>query len=152
MTSAHQKAAHMMAAMADLLDQGQIVNRLSLAVTAIGAAVLLVPLVPASTVFIPTAILVVTVGAAEIVLAMRVGLDAALFRRLAAEAAADRLDAAAFEAAILALRIIPHRKPTQPIPKRVGGAKRFLLLQGAALVLQIIIAMAGALAMFMEWV
>ena len=40
MASAHQRAAQMLAAAADLLDQGQIVNRLSIAVTAIAVAIL----------------------------------------------------------------------------------------------------------------
>jgi hypothetical protein len=152
MTSSHQKAAQMLAAAADLLDQGQVVNRLSLAVTAIGAAVLLVPVFPASTAFIPTAMLVVLAGIAELLLAVRVGLDAALLRRLAEEAAADRLDVAGFDAALLSLRLMPASKAGRPIPKRFAAAKRLLAIQGAALFVQLAIAMAGAFVMFMEWV
>jgi hypothetical protein len=152
MTSSHQKAAQMLAAAADLLDQGQIVNRLSLAVTAIAAAVLLVPVFPASTAFIPTAMLVVLAGIAELLLAVRVGLDAALLRRLAEEAAADRLDVAGFDAALLSLRLMPASKAGRPIPKRFAAAKRLLAIQSAALFVQLAIAMAGAFVMFMEWV
>jgi hypothetical protein len=152
MTSTHQKAAQMLAAVADLLDQGQLINKLSVAVTAIAAAVLLVPVFPASTVFIPTGILVVLVGLVELAFAVRVGLGAALYRRLAADAAADRLDEPAAEAALVALRIFPAKKAALPIPQRVMRAKRLLLMQSAALLIQLLIAIGGAVTMFMEWV
>jgi hypothetical protein len=142
----------MLAAVADLLDQGQIVHRLSVALTAIAAAVLLVPLFPAPTAFIPVAIVVVVAGIAEIFIAVRIGLDAALFRRMAADAAAGQLDAAAYDNAVQALRLIPLPWSAKPIPKRVVGAKRFILFQIAALMVQFAAAIAGALAMFMEWV
>ena len=150
MTSTNQKAAQMLGAVADLLDQGQIVNRLSIAITAIGAAVLLVPVFPPSAAFIPIGILVVVVGLVQLGLAVRIGLDAALYRRLAGDAAADRLDEAAAEAALVALRIFPAGKSGLPIPQRVMRAKRLLVMQGAALLVQVAIAIAGALMMFLE--
>lgn len=152
MTDTPQKAAQMLAAVADLLDQGQVVNRLSIAISAIAAAVLLVPVFPASTAFIPTAILVLLVGLVELVLAMRVSLGAALYRRLAADAATDRLDEPAAEAALVALRIFPAKKAALPIPQRVMRAKRLLLMQSAMLFIQVVVAIGGAGAMFMEWV
>jgi hypothetical protein len=152
MTNSHQKAAHMLNAVADLLDQGLIIHRLSVALTAIAAAVLLVPLFPAPPAFIPVAIVVVVAGIAEIFIAIRIGLDAALFRRMAADAAADQLDAAAYDSAVQALRILPLPWSAKPIPKRVVGAKRLLVFQSAALMVQFIAAVSGALAMFMEWV
>ena len=85
----------MLAAAADLLDQGQIVNRLSIAVTAIAIAILLLPMLPPSEATLPTAAIVAVVGLIELAVAMRVSLDAALFRRLAEDAAAERLDVAA---------------------------------------------------------
>ena len=142
----------MLAAVADLLDQGQAVNRLSIAISAIAAAVLLVPVFPASTAFIPTAILVLVVGLVELAFAARVGLGAALYRRLAADAAAGRLDEPAAEAALVALRIFPAKTAVLPIPQRVMRAKRLLIVQSAMLLIQVLIAIAGAVTMFMEWV
>ena len=52
----------MLAAAADLLDQGQTVNRLSIALTAIGLGVLLVPMVPLSDATQPTAAIVAVLG------------------------------------------------------------------------------------------
>lgn len=150
MKSTHQKAAQMLAAVADLLDQGQIVNRLSIAVTAIGTAVLLVPVFPASSAFIPTGVVVVIVGLVELALAVRISLDAALYRRLAADAAADRLDEPAAEATLVALRIFPARNAALPIPQRVMRAKRLIVMQGATLLLQVAAAIGGALLMFLE--
>ena len=152
MTSTHQRAAHMLAAAADLLDQGQFVNRLSVAVTAIGVAVLLLPIFPASAMMAPAGGLVALVGLVELFLALRVGLDAALFRRLANDAAADRLDVVAFDAALIALKLMKAGKEGRPIVARFAGARLLLILQGVALLLQVIIAIGAGTAMFLELV
>jgi hypothetical protein len=151
MTSAHQRAAQMLAAAADLLDQGQILNRLSIAVTAIAIAILLLPMIPASEATLPTAAAVAVFGFAELMIAMRVGLDAALFRRLGNDAAGERLDVAAFDAAMLALKLMSAGKAGQPIAKRFAGARRLLIVQGAALFLQIAAAVAGGAAIYFNW-
>ena len=62
----------MLAAAADLLDQGQIVNRLSIALTAIGLGVLLIPMLPASDATQPTAAIVAVLGVIELFFAARV--------------------------------------------------------------------------------
>ena len=149
MTSAHQRAAYMLAAAADLLDQGQIINRLSLAVTAIAIAVLLLPVFPASPAIVPTAVLVALIGLAQIFLAARVSLNAALLRRLADDAVADRLDVAAFDSALLALRLIPAGGAGQPIARRFTGTRRLLVWQGAALAAQIAVAIIGGSVVFL---
>ena len=82
-------------------------------------------------------------GFTELIIAMRVGLDAALFRRLANDAAAERLDVAAFDAAMLALKLMLAGQAGQPIAKRFAGARRLLVVQGAALFLQVAAAVAG---------
>ena len=140
----------MLAAAADLLDQGQIVNRLSLAVTAIAVAVLLLPVFPASPATVPTATIVALVGLVELFLALRVGLNAALLRRLANDAADDRLNVAAFDSALLALRLIPAGGAGQPIARRFAGTRRLLLWQGAALAVQVVVAIAGGSSVFLN--
>lgn len=138
----------MLAAAADLLDQGQIVNRLSLALTAIAIGVLLLPVFPASPATVPTAAVVALVGLAELFLALRVSLNAALLRRLANDAAADRLDVGAFDSALLALRLTPAGGAGQPIARRFSGTRRLLLWQSAALVVQVVVAIAGGSTVF----
>ena len=141
----------MLAAAADLLDQGQIANRLSVAATAIALGVLLLPLVPTSEATAPTAAAVAIIGIVELFLAARVALDAVLFRRLANDAASERLDVAAFDAALLALKIMPADKAGRPIAKRFAGARRLLLLQQAALLLQVLATIAGAASAYFNW-
>lgn len=138
----------MLAAAADLLDQGQILNRLSLAVTAIAIAVLLLPVFPASVATVPTAIVVVLVGLVELFVASRVSLNAALLRRLATDAAADQLDVAAFDSALLALKLSPAGRAGQPIARRFARTRRLLVWQATALIVQIIAAVAGGSAVF----
>jgi hypothetical protein len=140
----------MLAAAADLLDQGQIVNRLSLAVTAIAIAVLLLPVFPASPATVPTAMVVALIGLAELLLALRVSLNAALLRRLANDAAEDRLDVNAFDSALLALKLTPAGGVGQPIAKRFAGTRRLLVWQGAALALQVLVAIAGGASVFLD--
>ncbi len=142
----------MLAAAADLLDQGQIVNRLSLAVTAIAVAVLLLPVFPASQATVPTAIVVALIGMVEIYLASRVNLNATLLRRLADDATAGHLDVAAFDSALLALRLTPSGGAGQPIARRFAGTRRLLIWQGVAAVAQIIAAIIGGSAVFFSLV
>jgi hypothetical protein len=138
----------MLAAAADLLDQGQIVNRLSLAVTAIAIAVLLLPVFPASSATVPTAIIVALVGLVEIFLALRVSLNAALLRRLANDAADDRLDVAAFDSALLALKLTPAGGAGQPIARRFAGTRRLLVWQSTSLAVQVVVAVVGGSTVF----
>lgn len=146
MTSTHQKAAQMFAAAADLLDQAQIVNRISIAATAIGLGVLLVPMVPASEATQPAAATVAVLGVVELFLAGKVALSAAQFRRLANDAAAERLDIAAFDAALVALKFVTPIKAGRPITRRFTLARRFMFAQIAVFVLQVAAAIAGGFA------
>ncbi len=138
----------MLAAAADLLDQGQIVNRLSLTLTAIAIAVLLLPVFPASAATVPTATAVALLGLVELFLGVRVSFNAALLRRLANDAADDRLDVAAFDSALLALRLTSAGGVGQTIARRFAGTRRLLVWQGAALVIQVAIAIAGGSMVF----
>ena len=141
----------MLAAAADLLDQGQIVNRLSIAVTAIAIAILMLPMLPPSEATLPTAAFVAVLGVAELAIAVRVSLDATLFRRLANDAASERLDVAAFDAAMLAMKLMRAGKAGQPIAKRFAGARRLLVAQATALLLQVAAAIGGGAAIFFNW-
>jgi hypothetical protein len=138
----------MLAAAADLLDQGQIVNRLSLAVTAIAVGVLLLPVFPASVATVPTAVAVAVIGLVELFLAIRVSFDAQIFRRLADDATQGRLDIEACDAALVGLRFMPVRKAGRPVAKRMANAKRLLFFQGGAFGVQILAAIAGGSAVF----
>lgn len=138
----------MLAASADLLDQGQTVHRLSLPLTAIAVGVLLLPVFPTSIALMPTAVGVAAIGLAELFLALRVAFDAQLFRRLAQDAADDRLDVGACDAALQALRLMPAGKAGRPVAKRMIGAKRLLMWQIAALLVQVVVAIIGAAAVF----
>jgi hypothetical protein len=148
MTSPHQKAAQMLAAAADLLDQGQIANRLSIALTAIALGVLLIPMFPASDTMQPTAAVVVILGMAELFLAMRVAIGAAQFRRLAGDAAAERLDIAAYDAALAALSFVKPRRTGQPLGTRLDMARLFLAAQIVVFVLQVVVAVAGSMTVY----
>jgi hypothetical protein len=141
----------MLAAAADLLDQGQPVNRLSIAVTAIGVGVLLIPMVPASAATQPIAGAVALVGLAELMLAGRVALSAAQFRRLAQDATAEQLDINAFDTALVSLKLMTVKQAGRPIARRFGIARRFLVAQVAALVIQVIAALVGGLTLFFGW-
>ena len=110
-----------------------------------------VSMLPPSEATLPTAALVALFGIAQLAVALRVSLDAALFRRLANDAAAERLDVGAFDAAMLALKLMRSGKAGQPIAKRFAGARRLLVIQGAVLVLQVVAAIVGGSAVYFNW-
>ena len=141
----------MLGAAADLLDQGQLLNRLSVVATSIALAVLLLPVFPTTAAMVLVAVSVVAAGLIELYFAIRVGFDAALFRRIGNDAAEDRLDVAAFDNALTALRLLPAGKSGFPIATRIVGAKRLLVYQGIAFLLQMLLAVAGGLSVYMEW-
>jgi hypothetical protein len=142
MTTSNRQSAQMLATAADFLAQGRSVNRLSLAITAIALAVLLVPPFAAAAL---GAAIVVIFGVAELFCALRVSFDAALFRRLADEAADDRLDLTTFDNALRALRLMRARKTGQRIGDRFARARRLLIAQGVAVFLQLVTAMVTGL-------
>jgi hypothetical protein len=148
MTNPHQKAAQMLAASAEFLDQGQPVNRLSITLTAIGLGVLLIPMVPASEATQPTAALVVLLGLVELYFSSRVAIAAAQFKRLAEDALAARLDIAGFDAALVSLKLSSVKQASRPVGRRLDLARRFLFAQVAFFVLQVAVALAGSLLVY----
>ena len=144
MTSPHQKAAQMLAAAADLLDQGQTVNRLSIALTAIGLGVLLVPMVPLSQATQPTAALVAVLGVIQLAFATRVAIAAARFRRLAEDSAAERLDISAYDAAMVSMKFMTTKQAGKPIGRRFELARKLFYAQAASFGLQVVTAIVGS--------
>jgi len=89
----------------------------------------------------------VLVGLVELWFAARVDLDAQLFRHLAAEAGAGRLDLARFDAGLHLAGLIPAPTATRGIGARIAGARRLLGAQAAVCALQLMLmAAAGAIA------
>jgi len=126
----------LIAAAACLLDQGRAVDGLSRLLTAAALLVLMLPAVlPASTQRVPAAILaaVALLGMAETLYAVRVGLDAALLRRLATEPEPFDLDG--IDTALIELGPIAEPRADGSVGSR--GARRLLYRQSALLVLQI---------------
>jgi hypothetical protein len=127
---------------AALLEQGQAVNRLSCGLTA--AAIAVLAILPALTpqtqwTSIGFAAAAAAAGLAQTWFAIRVGFDAALFHRLASTG-----DAAAIDAALTGLGLMPAGKAGRPAPVRIAGARRLFRLQIAALALQVLCLLAGA--------
>lgn len=132
------------AAAASFLAQGRLIGGLSQLLTA-GAILLLVAL----EIFGPTPspataialLLAIALGLAERTFAFRVGFDAALFARLADDrsAALPR-----FDQALIDLGLLPPEKAGRPVEVRFAGARRLLLRQAAAAILQVLALIAAA--------
>jgi hypothetical protein len=147
MTEASAVEGAMLAAAASLLDQARVLDRLSRAITVAALVLLLlvavVPGSPTAWAFVVPA-LVVLLGLAETYCAMRVGFDAALFRRLAAHAGEGAPDLAGLDAALVGLGLLPQAKAGRPVPDRIAGARRLLSRQAATLGVQVLAVLAGA--------
>jgi hypothetical protein len=135
----------LLATTAALLDQGRLVDGLSRLVTAAALVGLLLgpifghpPLVA-----VAALALVALAGAVELYFAIRVGLDAALFRRLAAEAGAPGF--ADLDAVLVRLALMPQGKTGRPPADRALGAKHLLVCQGLALIVQLGLALVAGI-------
>jgi hypothetical protein len=145
MTSLDSASRQLISAAACLLDQGRAVDGLSRLLTAASLVVLMLPAVlPAGTQRLPAAILagVALLGMAETLYAVRVGLDAALFRRLAE--GPEPLDLDGIDTALIELGLIAAPRADGSAGSRVSGARRLLYRQSALLVLQIGLILAAA--------
>jgi hypothetical protein len=130
---------------AALLDQGRIVDRLSRPLTASALVAILIS--PALSTKPPLmvvgfAMLVAVAGLAETYLAIRVSFDGALLHQVAN--APDGPDFARTDASLMRLGLIPPTKSGRPAMARVAGAKRLLVFQIAALVVQVTSVFVGA--------
>ena len=130
--------AHLLAVTAGLLRQGRALH-----LTAVGTTVATVATTsgPAGGLVAAAALLAVAV---ETWAALRVGLDAELFGRLADDARDGRLDWLAFDDGLVRAGLIPT--PTgRPAEARVAGAMRWLRIQGALVALLVGLALLGLL-------
>jgi len=124
----------------DFLEQGRIVDGLSRLLT--GAALVVVAIGPgaADAVAIPA----VAAGLVETYLAVRVGFDAALFRRMGG--APQTADFAGTDAALTRLGFPPAGRHGRPASARIGGARRLFRFQVLALTLQVLLLLSAAAA------
>ncbi len=123
-------------AAADLLDQGAIIDRLSRPITIAALIGLMVGLgLELGALLIAGLLLVTLTGLAETYLALRTAFDAALFRRLSMGNQGQ--DLGKLDAALVELGLIAESKSERAIDERALGARRLLVLQGSALVLQV---------------
>src|SRR5262249_55056396 len=130
---------------ADLLAQGGRVDALSRLLTAAALlGLLLLPAITRQRVFLPFIALVpvVLIGLAEAYLAVRVGFDAALFRRLADPT--HDFNGMRLDAALWRLRLMPVAKTGRAIEVRIAGARRLLGWQGLMLGAQALLIVAAA--------
>ena len=134
------------AAAADLLDQGAIIDRLLRPITIAALIGLMVGLgIELGALLIAGLMLVALAGLAETYLAFRTGFDAALFRRLST--GNEGPDLGRLDAALAELGLIAENTADRAIEQRALGARRLLVLQGSALVLQVaVVLLATALA------
>jgi hypothetical protein len=145
-TATDSASRQLIAAAACLLDQGCIVDGLSRLVTATALFVLMLPVVlPASPQKLPAVILsaVAVLGAIEAFFAVRVGFDAALFRRLAT--GSGPLDFNDLDNALSGLGLTAERRADRSAADRVTGARRLFYRQTVMLILQIGLSLAAAL-------
>ncbi len=124
------------AAAADLLDLGAIIDRVSRPITIAALIGLMVGLgLGLGALLIASLLLVALSGLAETYLALRTGFDAALLRRLVT--GNQDPDLGKLDAALSELGLIAESKTEHAIAERASGARRLLVLQGSALVLQV---------------
>lgn len=136
-------ARHDLMIAASLLEQGSRIDALSrgLTLAAVAGLVWLGGQAPVWALVCMGA--VVGLGLFGLYLAIRVGLDAALFRHLAEG------DAAGFDAAMLRQGLLPAAKAGRPMADRIAGARGLLRRQAMVLIGQIGFAVAAAVAMAM---
>jgi hypothetical protein len=130
---------------AAFLDQGRTIDCLSRLLTAAAlVAVLIGPAISTQPpwMLIGSAVVVAVAGLAETYFAIRVGFDAALFRKVAT--ASDAPDFAGIDEALTQLGLLPTQKHHRPAGARVAGARRLFGFQILFLVGQVLSILAGA--------
>lgn len=128
-----------------LLDQGAGIDRLSclLTVTALAGLVAISVTGPSPPMLVLMLALSALAGLVETYLAMRVGFDAALFRKLAQTPDVGPEKLAEPDAALTSLRLLPAGKAGRPLEARIAGARRLFYRQAGALALQCLLLLLG---------
>lgn len=135
---------HLLASTAALLGQGTLIDGTARLLTVGALFGLLAHAVAddADPMLVTFALIVaVAAGVAQTWFALRVGLDAALFRQIAATPE----ELPQIDAALVGTGLMPPAKAGRPIAARVRGAKRLLALQAAALLAQLAAVVVAAL-------
>ena len=129
--SSASEARTLLAAAAALLAQGRGLDQLSrlLIVTALVALVALAALGIPKLAVVALLTLSVMAGVGELYLAVRVGFDAELLRRLADAAEDPKL--ASLDTALTAMGLLPVDKAGRPLELRIAGACRLFYKQAA---------------------
>ena len=138
----------LLACAAALLDQGRTVDRLSRPLTAAALIVMLV--YPAAIgsppiTLIASVIVIALAGLVESYFAIRVSFDAALFRQLAS--APEPPDFGEMDESLSDLGLLPLAKRGRPLSARIAGARQLMRLQILALLVQVVSAGGGGLAL-----
>ncbi len=138
MSAVDPHARQVLAIVSIVLREGERVDRLSRGLTVASLAGMVAAGMLVGRPALPGMLLLgaaALAGLAEIYLAARVGIDAALFQRLAA--GADDPDWAVLDAALTRLGMLPAAKAGRPAAARIAGAARLLRWQIAALLVQL---------------
>jgi hypothetical protein len=132
-----------LASAAALLDQGECIDWLSRALMVLSLATLAAFGILDITKPVPAALLAssVLMGIAELYFAIRVGFDAALFRRLADTPAA--VDFAKLDGALTTLGILAPGKTARTLAQRTSGALRLFRCQASLAAAQTLLFLAG---------
>jgi hypothetical protein len=135
---------YLLTAAAGLLDQGEVLDRLSRPLTIAALIGLVAGLgVQLGALLTVALLLVASAGLIETYLALRTGFDAALFHRLASDDSQNALDLGKLDAALLELGLLSKAKAGREVEPRVLGARRLLTLQGLALAFQVAVVLFG---------
>ena len=135
-----------LAVAAALLEQGRTLDALSrlLTAAALVALLLLAALAPLSAAIAWIILgLTIALGLGEIYFALRVGLDAAIFRALAAQDTGPDLPAR--DRSLQGQGWLPPSTGGRPVEERIAGARRLLTRQAALLGAQIAVLVIGAI-------
>lgn len=129
---------------ASLLRRGKALDRLSSALTLLGLAIGLAPLLGVAAQLLSALFcaLLVLLGLVEKYWALRVALDAELFQRLADDAEHLTLHTADLDQALTGLGLQPANLAARSWDERSRGALRLLRLQALSLLAQLLLAVA----------
>jgi hypothetical protein len=142
--TAEPEPRYLLAAAAGLLDQGEVLDRLSRPLTIAALIGLVAGLgIELGALLTVALLLVAMAGLIETYLALRTGFDAALFHRLAGDDRQNALDLGKLDAALLELGLLPKAKAGREVEPRVLGARKLLTLQGLALAFQVAVVLFG---------
>lgn len=131
---------------ADLLDQRWVIHGLSVALTICTVLVFLVrvALDELSLVWMIFVVIVIVLGVVETILAVRVGFDAALLRRLAVKDACSTMDLELLDSALSRLKLLPTAKAGRALDARLQGCLGLFRRQALSCAMQFFVLLSGS--------